>query len=143
MSNKTLYGYEIASRSRRLFATLTESVILIIILSIITRGKALSMTTNPVIDIILTIIDGLLFGAICYPFLTGNIGHRIFGLKVISTETGEDCDTAEKGAIRECLKNFLSLSIIPLFWIFFNSKNQTLHDKISKTIVVKRRKKGL
>ncbi len=143
MSNKTLYGYKIASRSTRFFASLIECIVIIAILTLITRGQYLTMTTKTpvVIDLVFLVIDGLLFGAICYPFLTGNIGHRIFGLKVISTETGKDCNAAEKGAIRECLKNVLGLLIIPLFWIFFDSKNQTLHDKISKTVVVKKHKK--
>lgn len=34
----------------------------------------------------------------------GNLGHRIFNLKVIYEDTREDYMKPENGAIRECLK---------------------------------------
>ena len=52
-----------------------------------------------------------------YPIFTGNLGHRIFNIKVISEETGEDYKAPEKVAIREGLKHVLGFLLIPSIWI--------------------------
>ena len=82
-------------------------------------------------------IAGLIVGAIFYPIFTGNLGHKIFGLKVISSETGEDYKKSTEGAIRELLKQVLGYLIIPVIWILWDEKNQNLYDKLTKTYVVK------
>ncbi len=74
------------------------------------------------------------------PCLVGNLGHKIFKLKVISAEDGSDWNAAGKGAFREGIKSALSILLeIPGLWIFFDDDNQTLHDKIAKTYVVKKK----
>jgi uncharacterized RDD family membrane protein YckC len=88
------------------------------------------------IEIVYSAIYGIITGGIFYPLFTGNLGHKIFNLKVISAETGEDFNKAENGAIRECLKSVLSYLIIPIIWILWDENNQNLYDKLTKTLVV-------
>ena len=88
------------------------------------------------IDVVYSVVYGIVVGAIFYPLFSGNLGYRIFNLKVISAETGEDFNKAENGAIRECLKSVLSYLIIPIIWILWDENNQNLYDKLTKTLVV-------
>ena len=143
MNKKTTHGYQLASKGKRLIATLCEGIIFILItLGIyLILGKSISEYWNSdfeFIDVGFSAITGLIVGAIFYPMFIGNLGHRIFSLKVISAETGEDYKKPEKGAIRECLKYVLSYLIIPSIWILWDQKNQNLYDKITKTLVVEK-----
>lgn len=113
MKEVQTHGYRLASKGKRLIASLTEGIIFtLVILGIyLILGKSVSEFWNnlnsdfELIDIIYSAIIGLIIGAIFYPMFIGNLGHRIFNLKVISSETGEDYKKPEKGAIRECLKH--------------------------------------
>lgn len=143
MNEIQTHGYQLASKGKRLIASLTEGIIFILItLGIyLILGKSISEYWNSdfeFIDIVFSAITGLIVGAIFYPMFIGNLGHRIFNLKVISAETGEDYKKPEKGAIRECLKYVLSYLIIPIIWILWDEKNQNLYDKITKTLVVEK-----
>jgi uncharacterized RDD family membrane protein YckC len=143
MNKKTTHGYKLASKGKRLIATLTEGIIFgIILLGIyLIMGKSISeywSSDFELIEIVYSGITGLIVGAICYPIFIGNLGHRIFNLKVVSKETGEDYKKPESGAIREFLKYVLSYLIIPIIWILWDEKNQNLYDKITKTLVVEK-----
>lgn len=94
-----------------------------------------------ILDIAYSLVTGIIVGVIFYPQFVGNLGHRIFNLKVILEETREDYKKAEKGAIREGLKYVLGFLIIPNIWILWDEKNQNLYDKITKTLVVEKNKK--
>ncbi len=145
--NKTkIHGYKLASKGKRLIATLTEGIIFgIIILGIyLIIGKTASEfwtdwgSDFEFLDIVYSLVTGIIIGAIFYPIFTGNLGHRIFNIKVISEETGEDYKAPEKGAIREGLKHVLGFLLIPSIWILWDEKNQNLYDKITKTLVVEK-----
>ncbi|MFD0976758.1 RDD family protein [Salinimicrobium gaetbulicola] len=143
MKNNRVFNYELASKGDRLFAAITQGVLLFILLIIVYKFigipiAAIFSSDTDLIDILISILQGLFLGAIFYPFFTGNLGHKIFGLKVISAETGEDYKKADEGAIRECLKNLLGYLIIPNIWILWDKKNQNLYDKLTNTYVVKR-----
>ena len=143
MNKKTTHGYKLASKGKRLIATLTEGIIFgIILLGIyLIMGKSISeywSSDFELIEIVYSGITGLIVGAICYPIFIGNLGHRIFNLKVVSEETGEDYKKPESGVIRECLKYVLSYLIIPIIWMLWDEKNQNLYDKTTKTLVVEK-----
>ena len=146
MNETKIHGYKLASRWKRFFATIIEGIIYsIILLGIyLIIGKSVSEFWNDFnsdfkfLDILYSLVTGLFIGAIFYPLFTGNIGHRIFNLKVISSENGKDYKKPEKGAIREGLKHVLSFLIIPCIWILWDEKNQNLYDKIAKTLVVEK-----
>lgn len=137
------HGYKLASKGKIFIASIIESVLFILATLIIYSilGISISEYWNSefeLIEIGYSAIIGLLVGAIFYPIFIGNLGHKIFNLKVISTETGEDYKRAKKGAIRECLKYVLAYFLIPVIWILWDNNNQNLYDKLTKTIVVEK-----
>jgi uncharacterized RDD family membrane protein YckC len=148
MTEEQTHGYKLASKGKRLIAYLTEGIIfgLIFLTIYLILGMSVSEFWNDVnsdfefLDIIYSLVTGLIIGGIFYPMFIGNLGHRIFNLKVISSENGEDYKKPEKGAIREGLKHALGILIIPSIWILWDEKNQNLYDKITKTLVVEKNK---
>lgn len=145
MNITQIHGYKLASKGKRLIASLIESVIFTLLgISVyLMLGKSISEYWNSdfeLTEIIYAAITGLIIGAIFYPLFVGNLGHRIFNLKVISEETGEDYNKAEKGAIRECLKYAFAYFVIPVIWLLWDEKNQNLYDKLTKTLVVEKNK---
>jgi len=80
------------------------------------------------------------FGMIIYPFFSGNLVHKIMGLKVINLKTGLDQTNALEGGLREFLKMTLGYLIIPVLWLIYDKENQNIYDKITNTIVVKQKK---
>ena len=151
---KTIHGYKLASKSKRLIATTTETLISLLIIFGIFKlypggtfdeyWESLdTWETIESIDIISSVVSGLIFGAVFYPIFSGNLGHKIFNLKVISEETGEDYNLPEKGGIRECLKRFLCYLVLPVIWILWDEKNQNLYDKLTKTLVVEKNKNNM
>lgn len=143
MNETKIHGYKLASKGKRLIAALIEGIIFILLTMglYLILGKSISDCWDSdfeLIEIVYSTITGLIVGAIFYPIFIGNLGHRVFNLKVISEETGEDYKRPESGAIRECLKHVLSYLIIPIIWILWDKKNQNLYDKLTKTLVVEK-----
>ena len=139
------HGYELASKGKRFIASLIEGIIFILLTmgAYLILGKSIYNYWHrdfDLIQVVYSAISGLMVGAIFYPWFTGNLGHKIFKLKVISSETGEDYNTAEKGAIREFLKYVLGFLLIPIIWILWDDNNQNLYDKLTKTLVVNKNK---
>jgi len=140
--NKTqTHDYKLASKGKRLLATIVESIIIAIFVYILQ-----SITSSGTIRLLESGLKGelLYYGFIAvvigslYPQYLGNLGHAIFKLKVISSETGEDYKTSFQGITRELLKYVLTFLIIPAIWILWDEKNQNLYDKITKTLVVEK-----
>ena len=145
MKETETHGYTLASKTKRFIAFLVEGIIYMLLIMVIylILGKSITEYWNSdfeLIEIGYSAIMGLIIGAIFYPIFIGNLGHRIFKLKVISAETGADYNRAEKGAIRECLKYVLGYLFVPIIWIIWDHKNQNLYDKITKTLVVEKNK---
>ena len=143
ISNGYAYGYKIASKWKRLLANLLEFLILftiilvpIMLYQVIKYGYEFG-DFNPVGIEYITPFS-LFVGAFFYPLFAGNLGHKIFGLKVISAKSGDDYNKASEGAIREFLKYIMSYLIIPMIWILRDHKNQNLYDKFTKTFVVEK-----
>jgi uncharacterized RDD family membrane protein YckC len=58
----------------------------------------------------------------------------LFGIKIC------DAETLEKPSLKACIKRMLALITYPIgiWFIIFSKNHQALHDKIAKTIVIKR-----
>ncbi len=132
------FGYKLAPPLTRLGAAIIEGILIYVPLYFILgydnpfyAGDAFDFQSN----FMQAALTGIL-GAIFYSLWSGNLGHRLFGLKVISAVDGSDQKKATVGAIREILKTFLGIVIIPSIWLLWDSKNQNLYDKIMKTLVV-------
>jgi transcriptional regulator with XRE-family HTH domain len=144
-TNGYVYGYKLAPKWKRLFANFLEFAVffVIVVLPVIFYMVIIKGYNHPNDFVFITGIEymtpfSLFVGALFYPFFTGNLGHRIFGLKVISSKTGEDYNKASDGAIREFLKYIMSYFIIPFIWILWDEKNQNLYDKFTMTFVVEK-----
>ena len=134
------FGYELAQRRERFFAAILESLVLAIPILIIFGGEYYSADQYSADAFIGNIILASLLGAFFYPMFGGNIGHRIMGLQVISSETGAVQSSAIKGAIREAIKGAFSYLFIPIIWLIWDENNQNLYDKVVKTYVVKKKR---
>ncbi len=142
--NELAHGYKIASKGKRFAATLVEGTIFMTALMLVYLmfGKSPQEFWSEFnenfewIDLLYSLITGIVIGSTFYPYYSGNLGHKIFKLKVISLETGEDCKKPMDGMKRECLKHLLGYLIIPSVWILWDNKNQNLYDKLVQTVVV-------
>src|SRR5690349_6890436 len=94
------FGYTLASRWERLGAVLLEGIIIYLPLYFI-LGSSSQLYNSDIFD------AGSLFfqtgiaaatGAIFYPLWSGNLGHKLLGLKVISTTDGSDQKSFANGA---------------------------------------------
>ncbi len=139
-----VYGYKLAPKWKRLFANLLEFLIFFVIVGlpvilykVTTKGYNANDFGYIGIEYMTTF--SLFVGALFYPLFTGNLGHKIFGLKVISAKTGDDYNKASDGAIREFLKYIMSFLLIPIIWILWDDKNQNLYDKFTMTFVVEKK----
>ena len=140
IESKDYFGYKLATKWERFIASFIQGLILLIPILIITKGKYLDVDTYfSVYDIIINLIIAIVVGGLMYPIWSGNLGHKIFGLKVISIENGEDIKNPISGIIREFAKNILSYLIIPIIWLLWDNDRQNIYDKTSKTIVVKKK----
>lgn len=145
MENSTITkDVEIASKTRRLLAFLIDNLIIqtiffsyIYFIEDITFWNYLDKEFDLFNTLTGTLI-ALIYGSLIYPIFSGNIGHRIMGLKVVNIENKSNFNTFYEGAFREFIKDFCIILIIPNLWILFDKKNQNIYDKIFKTIVVKR-----
>lgn len=145
MDSTIIHGYKLASKSKRFLASVVETVIFTLFMALVFLGIGESFVEYlnrdfEFLEIVYSAMAGIVIGGFFYPLFSGNLGHKIFKIKVISSETGEDYDKAEKGAIRECLKYVLGYLIIPILWILWDTKNQNLYDKLTKTLVVEKTK---
>jgi uncharacterized RDD family membrane protein YckC len=140
------FGYQLAKRRERFMANMIEAVILLGIMMILTKGKyweyqddIFKDISTFMISLVLSGVFGAIYGAIFYPIWSGNLGHRIMGLKVISTVDGKEVNTRSCGGYREMLKSTLGYLIFPVLWFIWDEKRQNLYDKICDTIVVRKK----
>jgi uncharacterized RDD family membrane protein YckC len=137
--NQFTTAVKIASKTKRLIAFLLDYIaIQTIIFTYVYTIEEISywsyLNRNfDFFEILKETIIALLYGLIIYPVFSGNLGHKIMGLKVINKT---NFNKFYEGACREFLKNVSIFLILPSIWIFFDSKNQNIYDKLFKTIVV-------
>ena len=138
---KLNFGYQLASRRERFFASLVQTIVVLIPYFYFNGFEDFFKEDISFEDIVrdafFGALSGAVLGAIFYPFWQGNLGHRLFGLKVISAKSGKDVKTPWQGAWREAAKGFLSAFVLPAIWLLWDSKNQNLYDKIVETYVVR------
>lgn len=147
--NDKYFGYELARRRERFFATLAEGIIIYIpclmIYSAIQGSNFWNddhdyFSIQSLKETVGWAIFATVLGAIFYPMWSGNLGHKIMGLKVISSVDGNDQNNAGSGALREALKSVLGFLVLPIIWLLWDDNRQNLYDKAVKTYVVKKSK---
>lgn len=137
-----IHGYKIAPIWKRFFAALVDIMIQTATLYGVSYFYAFindSVKTDipsTELEFVMVGLISLALGGIFYPIFSGNLGHRVLGIKVIDADTGNDFNKAHEGAIRELLKGFLTYLIIPIIWLLWDKQTQNVYDKLSKTLVV-------
>lgn len=139
ISNDKYFGFDLARRRERLFATIIEAIIITVPILLFFGDDIIESDPYSLGSIVGGGILSAILGAIFYPMWGGNLGHKIMGLKVISAENGEIQSNAKIGAIREVLKSVFSLVFIPVIWLLWDDNRQNLYDKVVKTYVVKKK----
>ena|ERR1700739_3098896 len=135
--NGEYFGYQLGTKGDRFIASLLESLILYLPLIIFTGSYKSDESSYSANSIIINLVFSAALGAMFYSMWSGNLGHKIMRLKVISSEDGLDKRSAGDGALRESLKYVSGLLVIPIIWILWDKDNQNLYDKATKTFVVK------
>lgn len=139
MNENNCFGYELSRRRERFFAFFIQKIIIFLPISLIIYVSMDVSDPSYFVSYIIGIVLYAIIGAMFYPMWSGNLGHKIMGLKVISSENGSDQFNAGTGVKREVLKGVFSIVIIPIIWLLWDENRQNLYDKVSKTIVVKKK----
>jgi hypothetical protein len=100
ISNDKYFGYDLARRRERLFATIIEAIIIAVPILFLLGDSVSDSEQYSFGSILGGAILSAILGAIFYPMWGGNLGHKIMGLNVISAENGEIQSNAKTGAIR-------------------------------------------
>ncbi len=152
---KEYYGYQLASAGQRLGAVLISGIFEILVIGILAVGLFVLVGNenflkvierfekmNLYSEIFYTALFGGLLHGLFYPSFSGNLGHKLMGLKVINSKTGNLVGfwSSTSGWNREFLKTIFAYAIIPVIWLLFDKKKQNLYDKACKTLVVKNKK---
>ncbi len=142
ISDLPYFGYELASRGERLGAALLEGIIINLPIYFL-LGDMNPLYSDDILDLkslAFQIGFAAVSGAVFYSLWSGNLGHKLLGMKVISSLDGSDQKKPTRGAIREALKCLLGYFLIPNIWLLWDKQNQNLYDKIAQTFVVKNQK---
>jgi uncharacterized RDD family membrane protein YckC len=137
--NNKYFGFNLARRRERLFATVIESIIIAIPIILLFQDSVIDSDPYSLSSVAGYAILSAILGAIFYPMWGGNLGHKIMGLQVISAENGEIQNNTKTGALREALKNIFGIVFIPVVWLLWDDNRQNLYDKVVKTYVVKKK----
>lgn len=130
--------YEVASVWERLGGYLILNIIIVILFFAFGGDIAdLEQSEGLALDLLYAGLGSGLINGIFYPFFSGNLGHKLLGLKVIDMKDNSPVKSIFSGFGREFLKGAFSIIIFPLLWILFDSNNQNLYDKIQGTLVIR------
>lgn len=147
----TSSGAVYAGFFQRVFALLIDLVVLVIVNIVISlpigvifglSGSGLSGTLRITVQII-----GLVVFWVYFVFLTHKygqtLGKRAMSIRVQKEVTGERLDTVSTilrevvGRGLEAILSLVLIGILGYFWMLWDDKKQTWHDKIAKSVVVK------
>ena len=137
--NQENFGYTLASPWLRLGAVIIEGIVIYVPLYLFLGNNKMLFGDNlyDIVPILTQTVISALLGAVFYSLWSGNLGHKILGMKVVSAIDGADQKNPVNGIVREALKSILSNFFIPAIWLLWDSKKQNLYDKVTKTLVVK------
>lgn len=129
------FGYKIATIEQRMWAGAINNILILIIVFIFSKVFKFDYDLG---DNVAKIIVAIILASVVYNFYPGNLGHKLTGLKVISSENGEDFKNSWSGMGREFFKTLFFYIVILLILFSNNQTNQMIHDKFFNTLVVER-----
>jgi uncharacterized RDD family membrane protein YckC len=128
-NSKTVFEYKLATNGERVIAYLIDSIIISFVSSIVSNFVGYGL-------IIHLVIAFAYFAYMESQDSAASLGKQIMKIKVISAETGKNIgeDAYTRSAFRILSSIILGIGFL---LAFFDAKNQTLHDQLAKTYVVK------
>lgn len=129
------FGYKLATIEQRMWAGFINNLLILTIVFIFSK---IFKFDYDLVENVAKIVLAIVLASIVYKFYPGNLGHKLTGLKVISSKNGEDFKNSWSGMGREFFKTLFSFIIILLILFTDNKKNQFIHDKFFNTLVVER-----
>lgn len=132
-------GADYASFWSRLAAAVIDSILIALVMSLFTgtfniSGEGMNATVTGTLPAFVSVLY--------YVMMTANygatLGKMALKIKVVSEETGENL-TYGGAILREFVGKFVSSAVLGLgyFWMLWDDKKQTWHDKIGRSLVVK------
>lgn len=128
----------------RLLATIIDSILLVILtlpILLALYGRDYFSSTElikGVGDFLVSYVLPALLVMVFWTLWRGTPGKLLLGLRVVDARTGEKLDLLQ--AVIRYLGYFLSALPLCLgfLWIAFDSRKQGFHDKLARTVVVKK-----
>jgi len=127
-----------ASFGRRLLASLLDGMIVAIPSFALSFVLTLLLGEQEAITVLLQMSISIIY----YVLLTGlngqTLGKMALGIKVVRVDNG-NVPGIGKAILREILGKMINsfTFLIGYFWMLWDGKKQTIHDKIASTIVVR------
>lgn len=138
------FGYRLAGRGTRYVARLIDDLGLILMFVITVASSWLFKGMNMIEDIagvilILMILAYLMIQGYLISTRGQSIGKMIFGIKIVSHSTGEDCGFVRIVLVREVLNFFIGF--VPFYaladvMLIFSKDKRCIHDHLAGTSVV-------
>ena len=134
-ASETAAGVEYATFGQRFLAALIDAFLFIaltLVVSLLFGGDSMSYSSN-----LVSLLSWFyfVFMDVKYGY---TLGKKAIGLRVQNIDTGENLDWLQ-AILREVVGKFLSSLVLFLgyFWMLWDPKKQTWHDKLGKSVVVK------
>ncbi len=124
---------------RRFVAALIDGVLVAAVSGIISGVSGLLMgDAGRILASLLTMFFGYAYYVYFTSHLGQTLGKRAMGIRVQNIETGQNLDMVS-AILREVAGKIISVLVLCLgyFWMLWDDKKQTWHDKIAKSVVVK------
>lgn len=122
----------------RFIATLIDGVLVAVGSGIISGIFGLMGDAGRTLASLVTMVLGYAYYVYFISHRGQTLGKQAIGIRVQNIETGQNLDMVS-AILREVVGKFISALVLCLgyFWMLWDDKKQTWHDKIARSVVVK------
>lgn len=122
----------------RFIAALIDAVLVAVGSGIISGVFGLMGDAGKTLASLVTMVLGYAYYVYFISHRGQTLGKQAMGIRVQNIETGQNLDMVS-AILREVVGKFISALVLCLgyFWMLWDDKKQTWHDKIAKSVVVK------
>lgn len=127
-----------ASFFRRGFANLIDGFLISIVAGVLARFFTDGSTPGQSLEGLVSFLVASIYSVLLITKKGQTLGKQALGIRVQNEATGQNLDIVS-AILREVVGKFISVIVLFLgyLWMLWDPKNQTWHDKIAKSIVVK------
>ncbi|MBU0649589.1 RDD family protein [Patescibacteria group bacterium] len=134
----SMSGIVYASFFQRLLAALIDAIIVGFGMQIITRLFGLMGDSGVTLGSLVSLAFSFTYAVYFISQRGQTPGKQIIGIRVQDISTGQNLDVIS-AIVREVIGKFILSMVLLLgyFWMLWDDKKQTWHDKLAKSVVVK------